>query len=37
MDAWYEHQELGRGFQVMMRIRVGASVRIDEERMCPAT
>ena len=31
MDAWYQHQELGRGFQVMMRIRVGASVRIDEE------
>ena len=24
MDAWYQHQELGRGFQVMMRIRVGA-------------
>ena len=24
MDAWYEHPELGRGFQVMMRIRVGA-------------
>ena len=24
MDAWYKHPELGRGFQVMMRIRVGA-------------
>ena len=33
MDAWYQHPELGRGFQVMMRIRVGASVRVDEERL----
>ena len=36
MDAWYQHQELGRGFQVMMRIRVGASVSVDEKRLFSA-